>query len=75
VAVKKPTVGQLAFRGNMRRALKKFSDSINSMFTWSKQHQDWPVPLWTERQLQTLIGFATSAEASRVARVPAPPLK
>jgi hypothetical protein len=73
VAVKKPIVGQLAFHGNVRRALKKMSDAIASMVAWQRQHPDWPVQLWTQRQLQTLIGFASSAESSRVQRVPAPP--
>jgi hypothetical protein len=73
VATRKPIVGQLAFRGNVRGALKKFSDSISSLILFQKQHPDWPVQLWTNRQLQTLLGLQSSAEASRVARVPAPP--
>lgn len=73
MAVKKPGVGQLAYRGNVRAALDKFSKSITSMITWQNQHPDWPVQLWTARQLQTLLGLQSSAEAARVARVPAPP--
>jgi hypothetical protein len=73
MAVKKPIVGELAFRGNIRRAFPKFIESIKSMVTWQRQRPDWPVQLWTQRQIAALIGFASSAEAARIARVPAPP--
>lgn len=73
MAVKKPIVGQLAYRGNVRRALRKFIEATSSMLDWQGQHPDWPTQLWTARQRQTLLGFISSAQASRVQRVPPPP--
>jgi len=72
MAAKLPTVGQLAFRGNVRRAVKKISDGTNTLHNFMIQLPQWPVRILTEREIQTLLGIAFKLNQSLTERVPRP---
>jgi hypothetical protein len=67
-----PKVGQLAFRGNARRAMNKFTDAAASLELWISQHPLWPVKMFTPQQLVQLQALAAVANANLKYRVPAP---
>jgi hypothetical protein len=73
MAVKVPTVGQLAFRGNVRRAIQKFGEAAASLAAFQAHHPQWPVQLLSIRQLNLLAGLVSSLDQARILRVPAPP--
>lgn len=70
---KKPKVGQLAFRGQIRAAVKKVIAGQASMAKWLGTHGDWPTQLLSKNQLVQLQGIAANLDLALVARVlPAP---
>jgi hypothetical protein len=70
---KVPKSGQLAFRGNIRRAIAKNVTSTASILLWLRQHPQWPVSLLNQRQVNQLQALQSSLEAALVQRVPFPP--
>jgi hypothetical protein len=74
MAVKTPSVGQIAFKGNVRRAMQKIISGQRSLAQWILTHQDWPVVVLTGTQQRQLAGIASQLFANLTVRVPpAPP--
>lgn len=75
MSTKKPKVGQLAFRGQIRNAVKKVIAGNASIARWLNTHGDWPTVLLPKNQLIQLQGIAANLDLALVARVlPAPPV-
>jgi hypothetical protein len=72
MAAKAPSVGQLAFKGNIRRAMKKIIQGNASVQLWVKQHPGWPVQLLSAQQMKNLNAVAIYCQTNLILTVPPP---
>lgn len=70
MSVKTPSVGQLAFKGNIARAIRKLIAANKSINLWLKSHQGWPVVLMNKGDLTRLATLAAIAGVALIQRVP-----
>jgi hypothetical protein len=71
MSVRVPSAGQLAFHGNIRRAMKKVIAAQKSITQWIAQHPGWPVQLLSIQQQKNLIALATYCQTNLILTVPA----
>jgi hypothetical protein len=71
MSVRVPSSGQLAFRGNIRRAMKKVIAAQQSITLWIAQHPGWPVNLLSIQQQKNLVALAQYCKTNLILTVPA----
>ena len=72
MAIKYPSAGQLAFRGNIRRAMSKLIAAQRSITQWIAQHPGAPVQLLSAQQQRNLIALSTYLKTNLILTVPPP---
>jgi hypothetical protein len=70
MSVRVPSAGQLAFRGNIRRAMNKVIAAQKSITLWIAQHPGWPVQLLSVQQQRNLVALAQYCTTNLILTVP-----